>query len=41
VSIGGFVIPGLTPKAGEQWQAHHLRVGDSFFSTMGIPLLLR
>ncbi len=40
MSIGGFTIPGLTPKAGEQWQAHHLRVGDSFFSTMGIPLLL-
>jgi predicted permease len=39
-SSGGFTIPGRAVKERHGLQAHQMRVGDSFFATMGIPLLL-
>jgi predicted permease len=40
MSSGGFTIPGRVVKERHGLQAHQMRVGDSFFATMGIPLLL-
>jgi predicted permease len=34
-----FTIAGRTEPAGQKWQALILRVGDGYFTTMGIPLL--
>jgi predicted permease len=39
-SSSGFSIPGYKARPGEDMQASLLRVGDSFLSTMGIPLLV-
>jgi predicted permease len=35
-----FVIPGHPKEGGGEWIAHMLTVGETFFSTFGVPILL-
>jgi len=35
----GFDLPGRAPRSPDEFQAHRLTVGETFFNTMGIPIL--